>query len=66
MTIDNENLWGCRVHDGLIPYVNGEKARIYATYNIEYNGTTYSVDWWDIVGFDHNLYDTMTLEFLAE
>lgn len=66
MTIDNENLWGCRVHDGLTPYVNGEKARIYATYSIEYNGTTYSVDWWDIVGFDHNLYDTMTLEFLAE
>ena len=66
ITLDNENLWGCRVHDGLTPYVNGEKARIYATYSIEYNGTTYSVDWWDIVGFDHNLYDTMTLEFLAE
>lgn len=41
-----------------------KKARIYATYDIEYNGVVYSVDRWDIVGFDGNSYDSMKVEFL--
>ena len=57
----NCTLRGIRYHDDRIIYVNGERADVY-TYDIPYEGETYSIDYWEIRNFDKALYESKVIE----
>lgn len=55
-------LVGVRFHDGKIPFVNGQQTTVY-TYEVICEDKVYSLDYWELKGFDGNLFNQKQLSF---
>lgn len=63
VSVGRLNIWGVRPHDGKTPYVNGERAQIYSTYDVIFNNATYQIDWWEVLNIGDLVNGEINVEF---